>query len=264
MIASSEAGEVASDPAGRLRCMVYTLRMAGVSDVGRVRERNEDRILIAPPLGAVADGMGGHLRGDKAAQAVIDSLSGIEWADLLTDEDRIEHVESAISSAQREIQAMVSVRQQAGSTLAAVQYCPDFTHWLVFHIGDSRVYLIRGGDLTRLTHDHSHVQELIDEGAISEDEARVHPGRSSLTRAIAAHLPPQLEVSSVPATAGDVVVVCSDGLTDELSDPDIARIVTEMSEESAQSLAYALRDTAITRGGHDNVSAVIMTIGHEE
>ena len=145
-----------------------------------------------------------------------------------------------------------------------MQYCPDPAHWFVFHIGDSRAYLIRGGELTRLTHDHSHVQELIDEGVISEDEARVHPARSSLTRAIAARVPPQLEVSSVPAVAGDVVVVCSDGLTDELTDADIARIVTEMSEESAQSLAYALRDTAITRGGHDNISAVIMTIGHKQ
>ncbi len=254
--------------------MVYTLRMAGVSDVGRIRERNEDRILVAPPLGAVADGMGGHLVGDRAAQAVIDSLSEIEWSGFANDDERIEHVEAALFSAQRAIQQMVSLRQQAGSTVAGVQYCPasnaeeskleSTSHWLVFHIGDSRVYLIRGGKLTRLTHDHSHVQELIDEGVISEDEARTHPARSSLTRAIAARVVPELEVRSVPAAVGDVVVVCSDGLTDELTDADIAKIVAEMSEESAQSLAYALRDTAITRGGHDNISAVIMTIGYEQ
>lgn len=254
--------------------MVYTLRMAGVSDVGRIRERNEDRILIAPPMGAVADGMGGHLLGDRAAQVVIDSLGEVEWSRLSSDEERIEHIESALSSAQIAIQEMVSVRQQAGSTVVGVQYCPasgdgetelgSTSHWLVFHIGDSRAYIIRGGDLTRLTHDHSHVQELIDEGVISEDEARTHPARSSLTRAIAARVAPELEVSSVPAAAGDVVVVCSDGLTDELTDSDIAKIVAEMTNESAQSLAYALRDTAITRGGHDNISAVIMTIGHEQ
>ncbi|MFT3942408.1 MAG: protein phosphatase 2C domain-containing protein [Ancrocorticia sp.] len=245
--------------------MVYTLRMAGVSDVGRIRERNEDRILLAPPMGAVADGMGGHLRGDRAAQAVIDSLAAVDWSDFSTDEERIGKLESTIASAQSAIQEMVGVHQQAGSTVAGVQYCPGSTaHWLVFHIGDSRVYLMRGGALTRLTRDHSHVQELIDEGVISENEARTHPARNALTRAIAARVPSQLEVSSVPAEAGDVVVVCSDGLTDELTDADIAKIVTEMSDETTQSLAYALRDTAITRGGHDNISAVIMTIGHEQ
>ncbi len=244
--------------------MVYSLRVAGVSDVGRVRERNEDRILLRPPIGVVADGMGGHLLGDRAAQAVIDHMESVAWRTLDTDDERRAELTRSIRRAQAQIETMVGERQQAGSTVAGALYCPATPHWLIFHIGDSRAYLMRDGELRRLTHDHSYVQELVDGGEITEQEAREHSGRSMLTRAVAARVEPDVEFTSLDARAGDVVVLCSDGLTDELTDGEIARIMAEMTTESPQAIAYALRDVAVSRGGHDNISAVILTIGHEE
>ena len=174
--------------------MVYTLRAAGVSDVGRVRERNEDRILLQPPIGVVADGMGGHRLGDEAAQAVIDHLKTVVWRDLDSDDARRSELVRVLHEAQSQIEAMVSVRQQAGSTVAGAIYCPGSPHWLIFHIGDSRAYLMREGQLRRLTRDHSYVQGLVDEGEMTEDEARRHSFRSTLTRAIAARGDSELEV----------------------------------------------------------------------
>ena len=244
--------------------MVYSLCVAGVSDVGRVRERNEDRILVLPPLGVVADGMGGHLLGDRAAQAVVDHLQSVSWRILDTDDQRRTALRRSIQQAQAQIETMVGVRQQAGSTVAGALYCPGRPHWLIFHVGDSRAYLMREGELARLTHDHSYVQGLVDDGEITEEEARLHSARSTLTRAIAARVKPDVEFRSLEAKEGDVVVLCSDGLTDELTDGEIAGIMAEMTTESPQAISYALRDVAVSRGGHDNISAVILEIGHEE
>lgn len=244
--------------------MVYSLRVAGVTDIGRVRERNEDRILLRPPLGVVADGMGGHLLGDEAAQAVVDQLESVSWAGLENDDERRAELVRSIRRAQIQIEMMVGNREQAGSTVAGALYCPGRPHWLIFHIGDSRAYLLRQGRLRRLTRDHSYVQGLVDEGEITEFEAKRHRSRSTLTRAIAARVEAAAEFKQLDARSDDVVVLCSDGLTNELSDDEIARIMVDMTSESPQAVAYALRDMALSRGGHDNVSAVILTIGHKE
>ena len=135
-------------------------------------------------------------------------------------------------------------------------------NWTVFHIGDSRVYLWRGGELRRLTRDHSLVQELIDEGEISEAQARYHPRRSVITRAIGSYGPCRLDVSAFPSQPGDLVLACSDGLSDQLDDTAIASVIVDVeAEESLNGLAFALRDVALTQGGRDNVTVALMKIG---
>ena len=231
------------------------ISVAGVTDPGRIRFRNEDRYLLHPPMVAVADGMGGHLVGDRAAQAAVDSLARIPWRTVST-ADAASLLQRCVAEARTYIvsyvkdgvldttETRVNAQPGAGTTLAGALYCVGEANWTVFHIGDSRVYLWRGGELRRLTRDHSLVQELIDEGEISEAQARYHPRRSVITRAIGSYGP------------------CSDGLSDQLDDTAIASgIVDVEAEESLNGLAFALRDVALTQGGRDNVTVALMKIG---
>ena len=176
------------------------ISVAGVTDPGRIRFRNEDRYLLHPPMVAVADGMGGHLVGDRAAQAAVDSLARIPWRTVST-ADAASLLQRCVAEARTYIvsyvkdgvldttETRVNAQPGAGTTLAGALYCVGEANWTVFHIGDSRVYLWRGGELRRLTRDHSLVQELIDEGEISEAQARYHPRRSVITRAIGSYGP---------------------------------------------------------------------------
>ncbi|MDO4887153.1 MAG: protein phosphatase 2C domain-containing protein [Actinomycetaceae bacterium] len=247
--------------------------VAGVTDPGRIRFRNEDRYLLHPPMIAVADGMGGHFVGDRAAQAVIDTLTKVTWEDVdrasmvSSLQGSIDEARSAIVSFVEEVEegtteTRVNAQPGAGTTLAGVIYCSDESEWLTFHIGDSRVYLWRNERLRRITKDHSVVQELIDEGDITEEEARCHPRRSVITRAIGSYGACTVDTSSFEAEEGDVVLVCSDGLSDQLDDKTIASVIVEVAQEdSLDALAFALRDVALTNGGRDNVTVALMKIG---
>ena len=249
------------------------ISVAGVTDPGRIRFRNEDRYLLHPPMVAVADGMGGHLVGDRAAQAAVDSLARIPWRTVST-ADAASLLQRCVAEARTYIvsyvkdgvldttETRVNAQPGAGTTLAGALYCVGEANWTVFHIGDSRVYLWRGGELRRLTRDHSLVQELIDEGEISEAQARYHPRRSVITRAIGSYGPCRLDVSAFPSQPGDLVQACSDGLSDQLDDTAIASVIVDVeAEESLNGLAFALRDVALTQGGRDNVTVALMKIG---
>ncbi|AWE42302.1 protein phosphatase 2C domain-containing protein [Actinobaculum sp. 313] len=280
----------------RVDPMVLSLSSAGVTDVGRVRSRNEDRYLLHQNLVAVADGMGGHLVGDKAAEMVIAALAAVDWAELTTDTERVALLGRQLTGARKSIVEMVEgdisettetrigAQPGAGTTLAGVLYCqeePDGTvpsiatgssaednrldgHWLVFHIGDSRVYLWRQGELVRLTKDHSLVQELVDCGELTEAEAHRHPRRHVITRAIGIYDAPESdddpepEVGYLPTVPGDVLLVCSDGLTDTLTDSQITAVIEDLSGDSLEALVFALRDVAVSHGGRDNVTVVTL------
>ena len=250
--------------------MMRKLTAAGVTDVGRTRQQNEDRLLVQPPLVLVADGMGGHALGDTAAQAVVDAFARPNWQELRADTSRIQELTRCASSAHEEIlrlsQTVTGTRGDGavvGATVAGALLCADNLHWLVFHAGDSRAYLWRNNALTQITTDHSYVQALVDSGAISRAEARSHPQRNIVLRAIGSRGDNTLEFQTNGAQPGDVILVCSDGLTDGVTDAEIAKTLRDLSSETLQAQAYGLRDVALSHGGHDNISAALLKIGEQ-
>lgn len=216
-----------------------------------MRDRNEDAILIDPggELWAVADGMGGHGQGDVAASMVIDALalSGppVDPEVLLV--DQLQASNAAIHT--------LAAGQTMGATVVAVfvDACVAYCAW----VGDSRIYLWRKDCLTRLSRDHSRVQELIDEGALTEQAARTHPERNVITRAIGAAAEVDIDIAVLPLLPGDRVILCSDGLTGVVDDAGIAEVLRMNRPDNAT--AARLLQRALDGGAPDNVSVVVIS-----
>ena len=233
---------------------VVAIRFAARTDRGLVRRVNEDSILARPPVFLVADGMGGHAHGDRASQAVAQVFEAEIAGGAPTDPDA---VLAAVRRANEVVHA-IGEDQFAGTTVAGVALVvsrSEELQWLIFNVGDSRVYEFADGALTQLSVDHSAVQELLDAGTISVDDVENHPERNVVTRAIGPDFEPQPDVWLRPAAGARTFVLCTDGLTKELDDAAIGRIVRE-SELSAA--ATRLVDAALAGGGRDNVSAVVL------
>lgn len=241
--------------------MGLTLRYAARSDVGMVRRENEDSGYASPRLLVVADGMGGHAAGELASATAVATL-----ADVVDGQgDPGETLASLAAGVQA---AGVSIGQVVadnpdlvgmGTTATALSFIDEGTaaRVAVVHVGDSRGYLLRGGDLTRITHDHTYVQTLIDAGRISEDEAAVHPRRSLIMRAIDGLQPADPDLSVIEARAGDRFLLCSDGLTGVVSDDELRTI---LGETEPTATVIALVDLALARGAPDNVTVVVADV----
>lgn len=240
--------------------MTYSAR----SDVGSVRKVNEDSILVQAPVFLVADGMGGHARGDIASQTVARVFDEHIERDVPSTPERILDAIHSSNDAVRGLSAEGDYGTAvSGTTLAGVAFVDAGDnvgfHWMVFNVGDSRVYTWDGHTLAQLSVDHSAVQEMVDAGLISAREAEHHPERNVITRAIGADESVDTDVWLLPATGRHAFLICSDGLTKELDDGDIARIVTAHAAHAASgSLADALVDEALVQGGRDNVSVVFI------
>lgn len=227
---------------------------------GRVRDLNEDSSLVAPPVFLVADGMGGNDRGDVASRLVAESFEPLATLPLVDAGD----VEAAIVAAQHRVGALADPAEGAaapGSTLVAAAHVLQDGHgyWLLANIGDSRAYLFTAdGVLDQISKDHSVVQELIDAGRLTTDEAIGHPERHIITRAIGALSAAQADFSLVPAEPGARLLLCSDGLTSELSDTAIGHILSERMP--ADRTVLTLVDAAVSAGGHDNVTVVVIDV----
>lgn len=234
------------------------LRAGGASDVGRVRRINEDRYLVGEGIFAVADGVGGHQAGEIASQTSVDTLAA----------HFIEHTArglvNAVSDANQAVWRLAQQRADRrgmGTTISAVALVVDapYEQLAVANVGDSRVYLLHQGDFQQLTQDDSLVEEMVREGRISPAEAQVHPQRSIITRALG--MDPHLEVEVCqllrPFT-GDRYLLCSDGLTNELSDERIAATLRRLAdpEEAAKELVRLAR----AEGGGDNITAVVVDV----
>src|SRR5688500_9800001 len=196
------------------------------------REDNQDRYLAEPPIFAVADGMGGHVGGAAAAEAVVEALRSLTGGDTTT----VEKIRLALQRADGEIRAFRGPdKEGAGTTVAGVALVNkgDGPEWAVFHVGDSRVYRWHEGKLELLTTDHSVVQELIDAGYISDESAATHPQRHIITRALGVGPRPEADVALLLNTPGDRYLACSDGLTGELSDDRIAALLAAHDEPDA-------------------------------
>lgn len=242
---------------------------AAHSDRGAVRKLNEDSYLVAPPLFVVADGMGGHSFGDRASQAAIGAFAGVfdpasaASPDVVLDTIRLANEAVLALTAGPELEGTVS-----GTTLVGVAFVElgigAGQHWMVFNVGDSRVYGWDGRSLSQVSVDHSAVQEMVDAGEITRVEAGQHPLRNVVTRALGADSEVDADVWLVPAVGRQTFLLCSDGLTKELSDDEIARIIvfhnaaSTEDDELAPTLAERLVNAAIAAGGSDNVTVVVV------
>jgi serine/threonine protein phosphatase PrpC len=223
--------------------------------VGKVRSRNEDNFLVHPGSGiwVVADGMGGHQDGDIASKMIVEALQAVapqsSAADLLT------RCEASVLSANRRIQLHGAGGDQRviGSTVAILlihQY-----HYACLWSGDSRIYRLRDGELVQLSRDHTQVQELIESGQLTEDEAKNWPGRNVITRAVGVKDEPELDVEDGSLIPGDVFLLCSDGLTNHVSDREI---LAEIRNQGSQGACDALVRMTLARGARDNVTVVVV------
>lgn len=233
------------------------LSWAARSDVGHRRASNEDSVVVASPMFAVADGMGGHAAGDRASAAAVEHLrprKGITFLD-------IETLESSLAAAANDIDTLAEgIPIGVGTTVtgAALMLIDDLPVFAVFNIGDSRVYSIVNNDLVRVTTDHSVVQELVDAGIIDASEAESHPESNVITRALGFRDDPRPDVVMVPARAGLRLLICSDGLTKELGDDRIRLHLA--AGMPADETAGALVDAALAAGGRDNVTVAVVDV----
>jgi PPM family protein phosphatase len=234
------------------------------SDVGLVREVNEDSMLATPPLFAVADGMGGHDGGDIASRIVVEELAGVP--DTSYDADAgAEVILAALRSAQHRLLTYGAThrgshgrRWQGGTTAVVALLVAEAAgpQWLLANLGDSRIYSFAEGRLDRVSTDHSVVQELVDAGMLTEEEALVHPERHIVTRALGGPEEVLPDFFLVPVAEVGRVLLCSDGINGMLGDPEIAEVLADSADPRAA--AERLVAAAVSAGGIDNATAVVV------
>ncbi|MCU1635657.1 MAG: hypothetical protein JWQ68_896 [Cryobacterium sp.] len=237
--------------------------VSAVSDVGTVRKVNEDSYLAQAPVFLVADGMGGHARGDAASQTVVRVFTEHIEPDSPSTPERILNAIHSSNDAVRALSAADDYGTAvSGTTLAGVAFVDTGDeigfHWMVFNVGDSRVYAWDGSTLDQLSVDHSAVQEMVDAGFISAADAENHPERNVITRAIGADESVEADVWLLPAAGRHAFLICSDGLTKELSTVEMAAVVAAGENASGASVSEVLVAAALERGGRDNVTVVFL------
>lgn len=229
-------------------------RYAALSDVGLLRDGNEDAAFAGRRLLAVADGMGGHAAGEVASAAVIAALEQLDELGVNAGDPR-EALREAVHDANVHLRDMVAAEsdlQGMGTTVTAVLTDGDYT-WLA-HVGDSRAYLLRDGHLTQLTRDHTFVQQLVDEGRIRKEDASTHPQRNFITRALDGREGIDIDLDRLDLQPGDRLLLCSDGLSGVVSDESIAEVLTGSTPEEA---VQRLIDLALRGGGPDNITCIV-------
>lgn len=237
--------------------MLAIIEQAAGSDTGLHRHANEDSYLVQPPVFLVADGMGGAQAGEVASQLAAESFVGELGAgrpeQLLR--TRIEAANEQIHRLARSDAALAGM----GTTLTAAVLVAEDEEVVIGHVGDSRVYRIRNGTLEQLTRDHSLVEEMRRKGQITDEQAESHPQRSIITRALGPEPTVQVDVQTVAATADDVFLLCSDGLTTMLDDGQIESLIDAAG--SLEAAVKALIDAANRAGGRDNITVVMFRVG---
>ena len=240
--------------------MSLGLRYAARSDVGLLRDGNEDSMYAGPRLLAVADGMGGHAAGEVASRVVIETVAALD-AQPPADGALTEALRQAVETANGYLRDMVaadSALEGMGTTLTALLWVGQQLGMV--HVGDSRAYLLRDGELELITHDHTLVQNLIDDGRITEDEASTHPQRSWITRALDGRPAVELDLSMRDARAGDRYLICSDGLSSYVTEDTIAEA---LRLPDVQAACDRLVDLALRAGGPDNVTCIVADLVEE-
>ena len=240
--------------------MLRVVEQFSLTDVGRQRSANEDALFESGggTLFAVADGMGGARAGEVAAKAAVDELAGLEQSDSVGEKDLAAVVEQAnrriyeLSQGDEALSGM-------GTTMTTLSV--GDAEIAIAHVGDSRAYRFRDDDLEKLTHDHSLVDEMVRAGKLTPEEAEVHPQRSIITRALGPEPDVEVERMTYPARAGDVYLICSDGLTTMVPEDAVGAILR--SRSSLQQAAEELVRAANEAGGRDNITVVLFKLGEE-
>ncbi len=233
------------------------LRAGSATDVGLVRSNNQDELLVAPLLFAVADGMGGAAAGEVASATAIERLQeAFTAAGAPTPDDLIEAAQKANRAVWEQAEANPEMRGM-GTTLVALALVAD-GRLAVINIGDSRLYLLHDGELRQVTSDHNLVAELVAEGRLSKEEAEYHPRRNIMTRALGVDPEVPVDLFMLDAVPGDRLLLCSDGLPRELHDDQIASLLRRLArpEEAARELV----EEAKRRGGNDNITVVVVDV----
>jgi PPM family protein phosphatase len=238
------------------------IRCEARSDVGRKRKGNEDALALDVEQGlfVVADGMGGHAAGEVASRVAVDAISEITWPFGLDESISYDgnRLKTAIRHANRKV--LEATRESAeyegmATTVAAVLVDDGVAN--LAHVGDSRIYVWSEGELRQLTSDHSWVNEQLQSGIISADQARSHPLRNVVTRALGGRSDLVVDIQSRPVRPGELLLLCSDGLTTMITDDEIAQILRE-AEADVGRAAQRLVDAANERGGEDNITVILL------
>jgi protein phosphatase len=248
------------------------IKHKAISDVGKKRKGNEDSLHLNPEqrLFVVADGMGGHAAGEIASKVAVDAIN--EFVCLTGGDEEItwpfgldenisydgNRLKTAIRHANRKVLEATKEKTEyegMATTVAAVLVDGDVAN--IGHVGDSRIYLLSGDEFTQLTSDHSWVNEQIQSGVISADQARGHPLRNVVTRALGGRTDLAVDMQTRKMQEGDLLLICSDGLTTMVSDEDIERVLRE-AEGDVEKGASDLVAAANERGGEDNITVVLL------
>ena len=223
------------------------------TDVGCVRERNEDSLVVSPPLFAVADGMGGHAAGDVASETAVETLQKFAPTSA-----NVEDLGQAVINANMAVieESRKAGLEGMGTTMTAAVI--EKSRIAIAHVGDSRAYLLHHGRLQQITRDHSLMADMIEAGRITPEEARHHPNRSIITRALGSDPAMQPDLYDLTASPGDRLLLCSDGLYSMVEDEQIQSILARTRDP--QRCASALVNAAIAAGGLDNTTVIVVDI----
>jgi PPM family protein phosphatase len=235
--------------------MLRVAEQYAATDTGRQRRANEDALLSRSPLFVVADGMGGAQAGEVASQLAVEAFKG-GLDDSPAPEAALAHLAQQANTRIHERSASHTEQAGMGTTLTALYVGPEEV--AIAHVGDSRAYCWRDGELIRLTEDHSLVDELMRQGRLTPQEAEEHPQRSVITRALGPELDVEVDTRSFRARAGDVYLLCSDGLTSMVSEDDVAAVLRDHTD--LRGAGEALIAAANQAGGRDNITVVLVRI----
>lgn len=238
-----------------MKKQVFNFDSAACTHQGKVRHVNEDNYLMKPELGVwvVADGMGGHENGALASQTTVDEIETI--GQTATAPDLLARFNDRVMRANEKLIAYTQGSDDLiiGATIVGVLTFER--SYACVWAGDSRIYRIRNGEITQLTKDHTEAQDLVDQGTLTEEEAKVWPRRNVITRAIGVMDDLELDLQQGETVVGDVFVLCSDGLTGHVEDDEICE---KASSLSAQDACNALVDLTLERGASDNVTVIVV------
>ncbi|GAA2004979.1 PP2C family protein-serine/threonine phosphatase [Microbacterium ulmi] len=237
------------------------LAWASATHRGRRRDANQDAVLASFPLFIVADGMGGHIGGEIASASTVDRLRSVAETGTVNPKA----IEKALARAVKDIASHPGTTDDGtGTTLTGVYLDVTGTdaHWVTLNIGDSRVYLVRDGSIVQITTDHSVVQELVAAGRLSPEEAENHPYGNVITRAVGPSDSVTPDYVRLDVTDGDRFVICSDGLTKELTDYGIQHFLAENPDPA--SAVEAMLGAALENGGRDNITIIVLNVGHQD
>lgn len=242
---------------------MLTLAIGAATDTGNLRGQNEDAHIAEHNLFAVADGMGGHNAGEVASAMAIEHLRGVAVGGVASAEafaQAVRDLNSAIyaSATSTTDQRGMGTTLAAAAVLSPADNANQEPHIVIANVGDSRTYLLRSGELRQLSVDHSYVQELVTEGLLTADEARTHPRRNIVTRALGIDAQVSVDTWTLPMFDGDRFMLCSDGLVDEVPLDEMSELMREHS--APQHIAQRLVTAAKRHGGRDNITVIVVDV----